>query len=117
MSLTNLETRIDDWVASNAEWTEDSVEHTLSERNTEMDGSGETYYGIDVRFLKEDTKDNVLQKFTDKLKDKVEWYRVGYHNCTHDEEDAYAYSWDDKAEWTAKDVSVPSGVSEFEVTT
>lgn len=40
MSITDLETRIDNWVTSNAEWIEDSVKHTLNERNTKLDGSG-----------------------------------------------------------------------------
>lgn len=83
MSITDLETRIDDWAASNAEWEDDSVEHTLTERNTEIDGSGETYWAIDVRFLPTEDKANLLQKYTDKLVNKVAWYRVGYHNCTH----------------------------------
>lgn len=55
MSVTDLETRINDWVTSNAEWADDTVEHTLTERNTAIDGSGTTYYGLEMRFLKDDT--------------------------------------------------------------
>lgn len=110
MSITDLETRVNDWVAGNAEWTEDTVAHTLTERNTKIDGTGETYYAVDVRFLKEDTKDNLQQKFTDKLKDKVAYYRVGYHECAHDETDATPCSWNSVVEWTAKDVTIPAGV-------
>lgn len=123
MSVSDLEARIDDWVASNAEWVEDTQPHELTERNTEIDGSGATYYGIDVRFLKDDTKDNLLQKFTDKLKDKVDWYRVGYHECDHDaapEEWSEGAIWDPSVtpsaeahEWTAKDATIPSGVPDF----
>lgn len=51
MSTTDLEQRINDWVNSNAEWENDGVDHVLTERSTEIDGTGETYYGIDVRFL------------------------------------------------------------------
>lgn len=119
MSITDLETQINDWVASNAEWENDSVEHALTERNTAIDGSGETFHAIDVRFLPDadggDTKDNLLQKFTDKLENKVGWYRVGYHECTHREGDGSSgpCSWDDSTEWTDKDVSIPSGVPGF----
>ena len=118
MSLSDLETRIDDWVTSNAEWTEDSVEHTLAERNTNLNGSGDTFYAIDVRFLPDDTKDNLLQKFTDKLENKVAWYRVGYHACAHRDGDGSSglCDWDDKTEWTTKDVTIPSGVPTFTVT-
>lgn len=42
MSVADLETRIDDWVASNAEWEQDPTPHTPIERNTELDGSGAT---------------------------------------------------------------------------
>jgi len=115
MSLTDLETRINDWVESNPEWTEDLVDHTLTERNTEIDGTGATYYGVDVRFTQDETKSNLIQKLTDKLKDKVDWYRVGYHACEHDQESASPCSWDDKAEWTAKDVVIVSGVPDFDL--
>lgn len=115
MTVTDLETRINDWVESNAEWLDDSVSHSLTERNTALDGTGSTYYAIDVRFYQTDTKANLEQKFTDKLKDKVNWYRVGYHGCTHDETNAQPCSWDSKTEWTAKDVIVPSGVPTFEI--
>jgi len=120
MSLSDLETRINDWVDSNAEWTEDSVEHTLSERNTEIDGTGTTYHAIDVRFLQNDTKSNVLQKFEDKLQNKVDWYRVAYHSCGHDGDSGGPCSFDPNddpeamaTQWTAKDVTIPSGVPDF----
>lgn len=115
MSITDLETRINDWVQSNAEWENDSVEHKLTERNTQVDGSGETFYSIDVRFLPQDNKANLQQKFTDKLVNKVEWYRVGYHECTHRDGDGSSgpCSWDDWVEWTAKDVTIPTGVPSF----
>lgn len=118
MSLSDLETRINDWVESNPEWTNDTVDHTLSERNTEIDGTGGTYYGVDVRFLEDDTKSNLLQKLEDKVKDKVDWYRIGYHACTHRDGDGSSgpCSWDDATDWTATDVTIPSGVPTFDVT-
>lgn len=118
MSVTDLETRIDDWVASNPEWTNDTVAHTLSERNAAMDGSGTTYHAVDVRFTENDTKSNLLQKFEDKLKSKVDWYRVGYHACTHRDGDGSSggCNWDDKVDWTASGVTIPAGVPDFDVT-
>lgn len=115
MSVSDLEARIGDWVDSNAEWTEDNTPHTLSERNTELDGSGKVYYGISVRFTKDDAKDNLMQKFMDKLKEKVAWVRVGYHDCSHDTENPGDCSWQDMVEWTAKNTTIPSGIPDFEV--
>lgn len=118
-TVAELESTFNDWVAANGEWTGDAVEHTLTERNTAMDGSGDTYYGGDVRFLPENAKDTLLQKLTDKLENKTLWYRVGYHACTHrpDDGSSGACSWDDAVEWTAKDESIPGAVPSFEVTT
>lgn len=101
MSITDLETRVNDWVDSNATWENDTVPHELAERNTQLDGSGETYHAIDVRFLPNDMKPNLQQKFTDKLENKVAWYRVGYHACTHRPGDGSSgpCSWTDSAEW------------------
>lgn len=117
MSISDLEARINDWVANNHEWPDDSVPHTLAEYNTAVDGTGEAYHGVNVRFLKDDTKDNLLQKFTGKLKDKVAWYRVGYHECTHNQTDATPCEWNDKTEWSNKDVTIPGDIPTVEVTT
>ena len=112
MSRTDLDTRITEWVSSNGEWAGDSVAHTLSERSTASDGSGTTYDALDVRFLPDNSKANLQQKLTDKLENKVAWYRVGYHACTHRDDDGSSgpCSWDDVIEWTAKDVTIPDGV-------
>lgn len=92
MSATDLESRISDWVQSNAEWENDTVPHTLKERGA--------YYQIDVRFLPDNSKANLQQKFTDKLVNKVSWYRIGYHACTHDADQTVIESVNGE-EWTA----------------
>lgn len=68
-----------------------------------------------MRFLLTDAKANLLQKFTDKLMNKVDWYRVGYHECDHDEADRTGCGWQDTAEWADTNVTTPSGVPDFEV--
>lgn len=115
ISLTDLETRIDEWLQQNARWTEDSVTHELVEKNTKDDGTGDTYYAVDVRFLKDNTKANLTQKFEDKLQNKVTWYRLGYHECNNDESGGGVCSWDDQLSWTAKDVTIPDGVPTFSI--
>lgn len=120
MSVSDLETRINDWVSSNGEWTNDTISHSLTERNTAIDGSGTTYHTIDVRFTQTDTKSNLLQKFEDKLQNKVAWYRVGYHACSHDGDTGGNCSFDPQqdseamaTQWTDSNVTIPSGVPDF----
>lgn len=117
MSVTDLEARIDDWVTSNGDWENDDLAYPLTERNTADDGSGEPYHRIDVRFLPDNSKANLLQKFEDKLQNKVDWYRIGYHACTHRPDDGSSgpCGWDDDPEWTAKDVTIPADIPEFTI--
>lgn len=115
ISVSDLESRINDWITSNPDWEQDTVDHTLTERNTKLDGTGETYYSVSVRLREDDTKSNLLQKLADKLKDKVGWYRVAYHSCMHDQDNPAPCSWNDVVEWTAKDTTIPSGVPTYEL--
>jgi hypothetical protein len=111
MSLSDLESRINNWVDSNPEWTEHDVDHTLQPYyDDQMNLIG---HWVSVRFTQDDTKSNLLQKLTDKLKDKVDWYRVYYDACNKDVADNC--DWNDKAEWTAKDVTISSGIPSYEV--
>lgn len=112
MSVPDLESNINDWVDNNDEWVEDPTDHELTEVSP-ID-SDVTYHSVSVRFNQSDTKDNVLQKFTDKLKNKVDWYRVGYHACEHDENNPSNCTWEDDVEWTDKDVTIPPEVPEFQ---
>lgn len=108
MSIADLETRLNDWKTNNNRWTDDSVAHELNEYRA-IDGTL-ICYQMSIRFDQTDMKANLLQKLTDKLDNKVDWYRVGYHICDHDDENGSPCSWDDVVEWTAKDVTIPTDV-------
>ncbi len=113
MSVSDLESRINEWVESNGEWENNPAgSGSLKERNEGIDGSNITYHAVDVWFLPDNSKANLQAKFEDKLQNKVSWYRVGYHQCTHREGDGTtgACPWDSQLEWTAKDVTIPTGV-------
>lgn len=113
MTLQQANDELDKWVNNHSEWVEDSTEHHVRETNTDPSGSGVTYWRGSYRFEYSDAKDNLLQKCEDKLTDKCDWYRLGYHVCDHDESDRQGCSWDDEREWTAKDQSIPSDVPTF----
>lgn len=112
MSVPDLDSRINDWVTSNGEWEDDSIHHHLRMIRTE---SGDFLcHMVDVRFVPDNSKANLLQKFEDKLKDKTGWYRVGYHECNSRSQDGPCPGWSDSVEWTAKDVSIPQEVPTFD---
>lgn len=90
------ESAVDNWVQNHTEWDDDPVEHTLTERNTEEDGSGTDYVRGDYRFIQEETPDALLDDLEDRLQSFQSglWYRLKYHECTHDEDNPKPCSWD-----------------------
>lgn len=107
----NAESAVDNWVENHNGWTSDPVEHTLTETNTEIDGSGVDYLSGDYRFIQEESVDELL----DDLESRLEgfqgglWYRVGYHECSHDEDLPGSCSWEEQRESS----DVPSEVPTF----
>lgn len=113
-AASDLETRVDEWVSQNAEWAGDPDSHSLTEYTPPEESAGTIYYRADVRFEMTDAKANLLQKFEDKLKQKCAWYRVGYHECTHDETySTCEWAAVETVEWTAKDESIPPSIPNF----
>lgn len=110
MTLTEINDALDTWVDNHSEWVEDPVNHHITEEKTD---SGTVYYGGNYRFHTTDAKDNLLTKCGDKLKNKVEWYRLGYHSCDHNESDRQSCSWDDEREWSNSNSSIPSDAPDF----
>lgn len=91
------ETAINNWVANYAEWTADPTDHTLVETNTELDGSGTTYMRGDWRFVDQgEDPTNILTDLSDRLQSIQGglWHRLGYHVCSHDEDNPQPCSWD-----------------------
>lgn len=114
MTDSEVQTQIDDWVSKRVKWDGGDWDGQVSRRNTKLDGSGTDYLAIAVRFTWDSAdKDNTLQKFEDKFVNKIDWYRVAYHQCDHDESDRSGCAWDESREWTAKDVTIPPGVPTF----
>lgn len=110
LSTSEINAAMDDWVANHSEWTADTDEHVIT---ATTDASPPYYIGT-YRFELSDAKDNLLQKCGDKLKNKIDWYRLGYHVCEHDVADPTPCQWEDDREWTSTNTpSIPSGVPDF----
>jgi len=104
LTVAEANTAMDDWVSNNTEWVEDPGEHKIALADS---GTDVMWLHGSYRFELTDAKDNLLQKAGDKLENKVPWYRLVYHQCDHDEDDRPGCPWDEKQEWTDKDVTIP----------
>lgn len=107
----NAQNAIDNWVQNHNEWTDDPVEHTVSETQLDEDDSGSVAVTADYRFVQEETPTALLDDLESKLNSFQSglWYRVGYHECDHDEENVSGCSWEEVRE----NGTIPSYVPEF----
>jgi hypothetical protein len=109
----NAESAVDNWVANHNEWENDPVKHSLVETTADVDGTGTTYVRGDYRFIQDSTVTDLLDALESRLQSFQGglWYRVGYHQCDHDEENASPCSWDEKRE----NGTIPSDIPDMSV--
>lgn len=103
------ENAVNNWVQNHSEWTGDPVSHTLTETNTDIDGSGTTYLQGDYRFIQSEPVDDLLSDLEARLADFQGglWYRLGYHACDHDEDQSTPCAWDERREGGSVPDAIP----------
>jgi len=113
LSAEDVQAIVDEWINNHNEWTEDPVEHSLSEVNTEEDGSGVDYLRGDFRFIQEESLTALLDDLVSTYDSSPAsfWYRVVYHECDHDKDNPTNCRWDEKRESGV----IPTEVPDFEI--
>lgn len=106
---------VDQWLTDNTPWTDDPTPHEIRLVKGEITEQPEHFRG-DVRFEFDDEKPELLEQIETDLAGITNWYRIGYHECSHDEGNGGPCSWDNAIEWTANNVTIPEGVPTFEKT-
>lgn len=92
ISETEANQLVDQWLQNNTPWTEDTVEHSLSlnEATDSAAGYSTTHLRGDLRFEFSDDMTSVLDQIKTDLQGTVSWYRIAYHQCTHDGSASFA---------------------------
>lgn len=110
-TVTEIDSAVQDWVSSYSEWAEDHITHVISLSTAP---SGTEWVTGDFRFLSSDDKTALLNDAESTLQNEVNWYRLGYHICSHDEQSTTSCGWEDVREWTKnKNTTIPSEVQTF----
>lgn len=116
ISKSDLQQRVDDWVVQHTKWDDARAgSASVIEARAEPTDPDTAYYQVDIHFDRTDTKDNILQKLGNKLKNKCDWYRALYHECDHDESGDSGCPWDiwEQDDWTAKGQTIPEYVRDI----
>jgi len=107
----DAESAVNNWVENHTEWGDDPVEHTL--REVAESGDEDTaYISLDYRFVQEKTASDLLDDLESRLQSIQGglWYRVGYHECCHDDENDRSCTWEN----TREGGDVPANIPQFE---
>lgn len=96
------------WRDNHPTWENDTVSHEIVATHDPLTDT--EYVRGDFRFLQEDTAATLLDDLTNTLDDNSNvWYRIGYHECTHDEPDSSDSDWSEIRE----SGDIPEGVPAF----
>jgi hypothetical protein len=104
------ESAVDNWVQNHNEWADDPTDHTLTEQTPGIDGDGTAYVGGDYRFIQEESADALLDDLAGRLESFQGglWYRLGYHECDHDEDSPTGCSWEQVRESDDVPADIPT---------
>ena len=90
---------IDLWKQNFNEWEDDPVNHAMTDANTAVDGSGTDYVRGDYRYIQDSTAADILDDLETRLVGAgTFWYRIGYHDCDHDEDSSTSCGWEEDRE-------------------
>jgi len=108
-SVDNVENVIDNWVQNHNTWDGESVSQPLTNAPVGANGDGEYLLGS-YRFTQDSTATDLLDDIEiqlSALQGEV-WYRIGYHQCPHDEANPQDCSWEQTRENGTVPDSIPS---------
>lgn len=111
-TLDQIQKAVQDWVDRHPEWTEDNVEHAVTDSHPNHPDS-HTLVVIrgDFRFQWSGDFQSIMDDAENTLQNYVAWYRLVYHECTADELNDKECSWDTSK--TREYGTVPDSIPDY----
>lgn len=116
-SQANVKSTVDTWATNHSEWASDTRSHTIVPESADpTDSTAPEWWTGDYRLTKQDTQDTIMQDLVNALRNNPDWFRVAYHECTHDEIDSSQCpplsQWSTR-EWTSGNTTIPPEVPDY----
>jgi hypothetical protein len=109
VSILKANEIVNTWKNQHTPWTADPASHKLDVHRPNVEGTAPECFVGTVRFEFSDDASQLTQDIKYGLSGVVEWARIGYHECDHDEDSGSGCSWDSSTEFG----TVPDDVPEF----
>lgn len=87
----------DQWLLNMSPWSYPEVDNDLPTQTTTIDGDL-TYYHGELAFDWSEDKAIIFDQLDQYAASYCDWHRIGYHACTHDEDNPQPCSWDETRE-------------------
>jgi len=85
---------LETWLTNMQSWDADEVTNTApTERDPLADGAS-PYYSGDLAFAWSEDRAVIEDQLSQYAAAYCDWYRLGYHVCTHDEDEPQPCTWD-----------------------
>lgn len=85
------------WLTNMQPWADPEVSNELPTERDPIDGGG-TYYQTELAFEWSEDRSIILDQLDQYADAYCEWHRIGYHECSHDDEGGGPCSWDERRE-------------------
>jgi hypothetical protein len=100
---------VEQWFASYTPWEDDPNPHDIILVDSTLTDSPEHFRG-DLRFERDSDMSTIREQIETDLKAVTSWYRIAYHECTHDGSSGGDCSWNLEINYG----NVPTEVPTFE---
>jgi hypothetical protein len=98
---------VDQWLATYTPWADDPTPHDISLIDDPLTDSPQYFHG-DLRFERDSSMTTIREQIETDLAGVTDWYRVAYHQCTHDESEVTDCSWDAVTEYGTVPITTPT---------
>jgi len=88
---------LETWLINMEPWADPEVSNDVPTLREQM-GRGGQYYQTELAFEWSEDRAIILDQLSQYAASYCDWYRIGYHECAHDDDDAEPCSWDEQRE-------------------
>lgn len=107
VSETEANKLINEWLNNHTQWANDPTAHEITLVENSLTDVPQYFTG-DFRFERESDKQTILSQIETKLTEVTSWYRIGYHQCSHDETEGGSCSWTEVIEYGTVPSEIPT---------
>jgi hypothetical protein len=107
VGVTQANQLVDQWLATYTPWADDPTPHGITLVDDPITDAP-PHFRCDLRFERDSSMTTIRDQIETDLSDMVNWYRIVYHECLHDENSGGACSWESVTDYGQPPSDIPT---------